>query len=83
MNDTIEDFNILKNILIEIKDKIIVRISRLNENKSTKRNNLHPTSIEIMKQFKELLSEAGIKCYIFYSEKNDNMNCGQLITEKE
>lgn len=83
LNDTIEDFNILKNILIEIKDKIIVRISRLNENKSTKRNNLHPTSIEIMKQFKELLSEAGIKSYIFYSEKNDNMNCGQLITEKE
>lgn len=83
LNDTIEDFNILKNILIEIKDKIIVRISRLNETKSTKRNNLHPTSIEIMEQFKEILSEAGIKSYIFYSEKNDNMNCGQLITEKE
>ncbi len=83
LNDTIEDFNILKNILIEIKDIIIVRISRLNETKSTKRNNLHPTSIEIMEQFKEILSEAGIKSYIFYSEKNDNMNCGQLITEKE
>ncbi len=83
LNDTIEDFNILKNILIEIKDKIIVRISRLNETNSTKRNNLHPTSIETMKQFKEVLSEAGIKSYIFYSEKNDNMNCGQLITEKE
>lgn len=83
LNDTIEDFNILKNVLIEIKDKIIVRISRLNETKSTKRNNLHPTSIEIMEQFKEILTEAGIKSYIFYSEKNDNMNCGQLITEKE
>lgn len=83
LNDTVEDFNILKNTLLEIKDKIVVRISRLNETKSTKRNNLYPTSVESMQQFKEILSKEGIKSYIFYSEKNDNMNCGQLITEKE
>lgn len=83
LNDTLEEFNILKNSLIDIKDKIVVRISRLNETKTTKKNNLHPTSIETMQQFNKILLKSGIKSYIFYSEKNDNMNCGQLITEKE
>lgn len=83
LNDTIEDFNILKKKLSDIKDKIVVRISKLNETKATKRNNLYPVEIQKMHELNKILSESGIKSYIFYSEKNDNMNCGQLITEKE
>lgn len=83
VNNSLEDFDNFKSNLIEIKDKIVVRISKLNETKTTKMNNLYPDEIEVMEQFKNILTEAKIKSYIFYSEKNDNLNCGQLISEQE
>lgn len=73
------------------------RIQKCRENKGLKQEELaekvdlscnYLSAIErevndvgIMQQFKEILSEAQIKSYIFYSEKNDNMNCGQLLSE--
>jgi len=83
INDSKEVFCRVCNKLKVIGDKIIVRISRLNETGATRKNNLQPTDIATMEVLQRMLTEKKIKSYIFYAEKNDNMNCGQLITESE
>lgn len=83
LNDSAEDFERLRDMLTEVKDKVIVRISKLNETKSTKRNSLYPAESGRAEMLNTLLSDSGIKSYLFFSKQNDNMNCGQLITEKE
>lgn len=82
-NDKEEDFYEFKDKIAAIKDKIVVRISKLNETKATIRNNLEAGTIEDMKRLEKILQKEKIRAYLFYSEENDNMNCGQLITEKE
>lgn len=82
VNDSYEDFQRFRDKIDQIKDKIVVRIAKLNKTGATERNNLYPAEIEKMEQFKELLLSSNIKGYLFYACKNDYMNCGQLITEK-
>lgn len=83
INDEQKDFEIFINKMIDIKDKIMIRISKLNETRASKRNCLYPAEIEVMEKFHCLLQDAGIHSYIFYARKNDYMNCGQLITENK
>lgn len=64
-----------------LKENIVVRISKLNETNCSKANGLLSPDIASMKQLEEICTQNGIKAYTFCSEKNDNMNCGQLITE--
>lgn len=64
-----------------VADKVIVRISTINKTKSSEINNIYGTSIEKMKRMQEKLIELGVEAYIFKSKENDNMNCGQLISE--
>ena len=82
LNDTEEDFYDFINKIESVKEKVVVRISKLNQTASTRRNNLYPAKIEKMKKFKSMLTDAGINSYLFYAYKNDQMNCGQLLTEK-
>ena len=82
VNDSFEDRESFIKKIEKVKEKIILRISKLNETKATERNGLYPTSLESMEWFRNQASESGIRCYVFYSYKNDHMNCGQLITEK-
>jgi adenine C2-methylase RlmN of 23S rRNA A2503 and tRNA A37 len=81
VNDSDEDFNIFINKFVSIKDKIIIRISKLNQTGSTQKNNLLPSEITQMQKFKERLEAGGFSAYLFYSLKNDNLNCGQLVSE--
>lgn len=83
INDTEEDFYRLKERLSGISDKVIVRISQLNETIATQRNGLSPADPNKAQQLRDFLSKYNIKSYPFGSEKNDNMNCGQLLIEKE
>lgn len=83
INDTAAQFQHFKDMIQDVKNKVTVRISMLNETKATKRNQLKPVEITVMKEFNEYLVKEGINSYMFYSDKNDNMNCGQLITEQE
>jgi adenine C2-methylase RlmN of 23S rRNA A2503 and tRNA A37 len=84
-NDTNEEFEKFMNCIKVINDKVTVRISRINDTISSANNNLLCGSIENMNVLNELLNKNGIKAYTFYSKRNDNMNCGQLIynIEKE
>lgn len=81
INDSEEDFREFSNKIEVVKDKVVVRISKLNETAATERHNLYPPILEKMGQFQNILESAGINCYLFYAFKNDHMNCGQLITE--
>lgn len=82
VNDSEEDFRRFRDNVERIKDKVIIRITKLNETCATKKFGLKSTEKSIMNRFENLLKQSGIRCYQFWSEKNDNMNCGQLITEK-
>jgi len=83
INDSEGDFLRFRDMLADIKGKVVVRISKLNETGATKRNSLYPAEPEAMEQLNEVLTSCGIRSYMFYSKRNDNMNCGQLITERE
>lgn len=82
INDGPSDFQHLRDALEEIKDKTIVRISKLNETRATERNSLSRADDGKAEELQALLSAAGVTSYIFCSERNDHMNCGQLVTER-
>lgn len=81
INDDLSDFQRLRDALAAVKDKIIVRISKLNETRATERNSLSRADDGKAEELQTWFSSAGITSYIFYSERNDHMNCGQLVTE--
>lgn len=81
VNDSKEDFDSFCDIIERIRDKVVIRIAKLNETGTTKRNGLMSTDISTLECFQGLLHQKNISSYIFYAHKNDNMNCGQLITE--
>ena len=81
INDSDEDFTYFINFIQPIKDKIVVRISSLNETIASKSNNLRPSAIERSKFFHNMLYNRGIKSYLFNSVCNNNMSCGQLVLE--
>lgn len=85
INDNDEEYyNFIESVL-PIKDKIKIRISRVNETNASKFYGIKCGTINSMKRLSKLLDENNISNYIFYSKRNDNMNCGQLIysVEKE
>lgn len=81
VNDEEEKYANFLNVIKEVKEKVIIRISTINQTNSSINNGICGVEIEKMEKLKENLNELGIKAYIFKSEKNDNMNCGQLISE--
>lgn len=81
INDASDDFQRLCDALAEVKDKVIVRISKLNETGATQRNHLSRADDGKAEELQKLLSSSGINSYVFCSKKNDHMNCGQLVTE--
>lgn len=81
INDSADDVSRFIRLVDGIKDKITIRLSRLNETGATKDNHLVPPDCVRLGEINEQMKNAGLQSYIFYSENNDNMNCGQLITE--
>lgn len=81
VNDSNEDIDRFIQTITKIKDKIVIRISKLNETNATRRNSLNSVSIDRLNSIKDILIAHGFECYVFYAFENDNMNCGQLLTE--
>ena len=81
INDSREDVDRFIDLVAKITDKVTIRLSQLNETGATKKNHLAPVNLERLGEINERLINAGLQSYVFYAEKNDNMNCGQLITE--
>ena len=83
INDDQQDFKNFARKMEDINDKVIIRISKLNETEASKSNHLYPAEIEVMEKFHQFLQKEGMNSYVFYAKKNDHMNCGQLITENK
>lgn len=81
VNDSDNDFNTFLSGFAVLKEQITIRISRLNETNSSRRNGIEPATQERLQAFCGMCKDQGYAAYVFSSEKNDNMNCGQLITE--
>ena len=81
VNDDDESFAKFTEIIQPIKDKVVVRISSLNETIASNNNGLKPSALQRSKILQNMLKANGINAYLFYSEHNDNMNCGQLVLE--
>jgi len=79
LNDSDEDFRMFIDKIIPYKEKIKVRISRVNETIASTKNSIKCGSLDRMERLSQLLLKENIENYIFYSKVNDNMNCGQLI----
>lgn len=82
VNDTIDDFEKFILFILPVKDKIIIRISALNQTQTAVENNLKAVSLEKLHELESLLKEKGISAYVYFAYENDFMNCGQLLTEK-
>ena len=82
VNDSGEAVDSFAESIDMVKDKVLVRISKLNETNATRKNSLQTTDIQTLENMQRALHRKEIHSYIFYADKNDNMNCGQLITEK-
>ncbi len=56
-------------------------IAKLNETNCSMKNGLFSPDDNALNILKTKCDEKGIEAYVFKSFNNDNMNCGQLITE--
>jgi adenine C2-methylase RlmN of 23S rRNA A2503 and tRNA A37 len=81
VNDDDESTNAFCCICEPIKDKVTVRISRLNDTKASAKHGLRTVDIAVMNSFREKLTNEGYTAYLYCSSVNDGLNCGQLITE--
>lgn len=81
INDSQEDFLAFLSLVMPIKDKILVRISKLNITKASVKNQISESTIEKMEELKTLLKEKGIQTYLFYAMDDDGLGCGQLLSE--
>lgn len=82
----IESFNSSREIWAEwilfldpVKEKIVIRVSALNETEATMKFGLKPSSHNTCIALVATLLEAGYEAYFFASTHNDNLNCGQLV----
>lgn len=82
LNDSDDDFLEFLRIVSGYKEKTIVRISKMNMTNAARSNQLQTPEIKELFKLDTILKHNGVNSYVFYSFQDDNMNCGQLITEK-
>lgn len=63
------------------KENVLIRISKLNETSCSCKNRLFAPDIQSLDEMNEMCHRRGFQSYIFMSQKNDNMNCGQLLSD--
>lgn len=83
INDDDNSFNEFFRIIDPIKENVLVRISKLNQTSCSVKNKLSQPSDKNLYRLNDWCKNKGISSYIFKSHQNDNMNCGQLITDKQ
>ena len=83
VNDSLSDMNEFISNFNKIKGRIRVRISKLNITAGTQKHKLQVPDLQRLDEFGALLRQNGFVSYVFYSECNDNLNCGQLVYNNE
>ena len=75
INDNDNDFDLFVKYMGNLKERVVVRISRMNITHASRKAELLPPDLERMNAFKKHLEKFGFKAYMFYSLQDDNMNC--------
>jgi adenine C2-methylase RlmN of 23S rRNA A2503 and tRNA A37 len=77
-NDSNKDIEHLLRMLGPIKDKVIIRITRINPTAASCNNRLGIVNSKRLLEIAELIEGKGFQKHIYFTETNDNFNCGQL-----
>lgn len=78
-NDSTKDIDKLLEIISELRNKLTIRITRINPTVSSERYSLSTVKPNKLREISAYLTKKGWKNYIYMTEFNDNLNCGQLI----
>lgn len=65
VNDSEEDVHRFSQVIKTIRNKVVVRVSQLNETGATKRNQLQTTDVSVLEHLQQILQRDGIKSYVF------------------
>lgn len=80
-NDSNEDIDDLLMMLAPYLNDICIRISYLNYTKIGKYNGYRSAPTQRINEIYRRISDKGFKCYIFGSEMNIEVGCGQLLQD--
>lgn len=83
INDSEESFALFAETFKPLKGRITVRISKMNKTLASTKAGLYSPQIKSMIHCNNFLKSKGFDSYLFYSEEDDQMNCGQLLTETD
>lgn len=78
-NNTENDIEKMIHYLSPFKKDIIIKVSFLNYTKKCKENNLSSPNTEEMINILERLKLENFDCYLFGTENNTELGCGQLV----
>lgn len=80
-NDSNEEVDDLLTILTPYLNDICIRISYLNYTKIGKSNGYYSASAQRINEIYHRIASRGFNCYIFGSEMNVEVGCGQLLQD--
>lgn len=78
INDQDEEINNLCACLMKYKSQITIRISYLNYTKPGEKNNIIASNSERLAEIKKIIEQKGFDCYVFGTNVNTELGCGQL-----
>lgn len=78
INDSDVDIKRMCNCLEQFKEQIVVKISYLNYTKPGEENNIKSSGSERLSEIKKFLDMKQFNCYIFGTDINTELGCGQL-----
>lgn len=81
MNDSNEDVDDLLKVLAPYLKDVCIRVSYLNYTKIGKDNGYYSASAKRIREIYNRIIERGFDCYIFGSEENVEVGCGQLLQD--
>ena len=79
INDSKSDIDKMVEYLEPVKKDITIKLSFLNYTQKCKENNLFSPNVNKMKNILETIKSKGFDCYLFGTENNTELGCGQLV----
>ncbi len=77
-NDSRQDAEGVAARLEGLQDRLVLRVSRLNETEPSKLYSLIPPTVDAVLAVRDVFRNRGFTAYEFVAARNDNLNCGQL-----
>lgn len=78
LNEDDETVKELIGLVAGLEADIVFRVSALNETTPSRQHGLERTDVRVVEAIVEQLRESGFTAYPFFTEVDDQLNCGQL-----